>query len=123
MFARFFNLFNPSTKINYTIAKQGFVNIKIFDVLGREITTLVNKEQSSGNYELELCPMPSGEYEIEIFPMLDFMSMDVMEKKDGPGDNFGFRNFFLVSSADITITADKMTYLVGDNVTGFRGLS
>ena len=47
------NPFNPSTKIKYSIAKQGFVTIKIFDVLGREIVTLVNKEQPVGNYEVE----------------------------------------------------------------------
>ena len=47
------NPFNPSTNINYSIPKQTHVSLKVFDVLGREITTLVNKEQPTGNYEVE----------------------------------------------------------------------
>lgn len=47
------NPFNPSTKINYSIPKQNYVSIKVFDVLGREIRTLINKEQPQGNYEIE----------------------------------------------------------------------
>jgi len=43
----------PSTIINYSIPNQNFVTLKVFDVLGREITTLINKEQSQGNYEVE----------------------------------------------------------------------
>jgi hypothetical protein len=47
------NPFNPSTTIKYSIPKQSNVTIKVFDVLGREVTTLVNKEQSQGNYEVD----------------------------------------------------------------------
>jgi len=47
------NPFNPNTKINYSIPKTGFVILKIYDVLGNEITTLVNEEQSTGNYEIQ----------------------------------------------------------------------
>ncbi len=47
------NPFNPSTTIKYSIPKQGNVTLKVFDVLGSEVTTLVNKEQSQGNYEVE----------------------------------------------------------------------
>ena len=47
------NPFNPSTKINYSITKQSYVTLKVFDVLGREIETLINKEQPQGNYEVE----------------------------------------------------------------------
>ncbi|MEN8193314.1 MAG: T9SS type A sorting domain-containing protein, partial [Bacteroidota bacterium] len=46
------NPFNPSTKINYSIQKQTHVSLKVFDVLGREVATLVNKEQPAGNYEV-----------------------------------------------------------------------
>ena len=46
------NPFNPSTVINYSIAKSGFVTLKVFDVLGREVAVLVNKEQSKGNYKV-----------------------------------------------------------------------
>ena len=64
------NPFNPSTKIRYTIAPpnlpQGeasvgtsfmkFVQLKVYDILGREIATLVNEEQSAGEYEVEFNP-------------------------------------------------------------------
>lgn len=47
------NPFNPATIINYSIPEKSFVSLKIFDVLGREVSVLVNKEQPVGNYELE----------------------------------------------------------------------
>ncbi len=47
------NPFNPSSTINYSIPKQSVVTIKVFDVLGREVATLVNKEQPQGNYKIE----------------------------------------------------------------------
>jgi len=46
------NPFNPSTNIKYQIPNNGFVSIKVFDILGKEITTLVNEKQSSGTYEV-----------------------------------------------------------------------
>ena len=47
------NPFNPTTKINYSIPEQSYVTLKVFDVLGREVKTLVNKEQPVGNFEVE----------------------------------------------------------------------
>jgi hypothetical protein len=47
------NPFNPSTVIKYQIPELSFVTIKVFDVLGSEIATLVNKEKPVGNYEIE----------------------------------------------------------------------
>ncbi|HVO76286.1 MAG TPA: T9SS type A sorting domain-containing protein, partial [Ignavibacteriaceae bacterium] len=47
------NPFNPSTKILYTLASRQFVTLKIYDLLGREITTLVNEEEQAGHYEVE----------------------------------------------------------------------
>jgi hypothetical protein len=47
------NPFNPSTLINYSIPEQTHVILKIFDMLGNEIKTLVNKEQYAGNYEVK----------------------------------------------------------------------
>ena len=46
------NPFNPITTINYSIPKLSFVTIKIYDVLGKEVTTLVNEEKPIGTYEL-----------------------------------------------------------------------
>ncbi|MEN8194163.1 MAG: hypothetical protein ABFS12_15170, partial [Bacteroidota bacterium] len=52
------NPFNPSTRIKYQIPvnvkrKTLNVRLKVYDILGREVATLVNKEQSTGNYEVE----------------------------------------------------------------------
>ena len=47
------NPFNPSTTIKYSISKQSFVTLKVYDVLGNEIKTLVSEEISPGNYEVE----------------------------------------------------------------------
>jgi hypothetical protein len=46
------NPFNPSTIIRYTVPQFSKVVIKIFDVLGNEIETLVNDEKPMGTYEL-----------------------------------------------------------------------
>ncbi len=46
------NPFNPSTRINYTISNSGLVILKVFDVLGREVQTLVNGTQAKGRYEI-----------------------------------------------------------------------
>jgi len=47
------NPFNPKTKIRYTIPQTAIVMIKVYNVLGNEIATLVNEEKSKGNYEVE----------------------------------------------------------------------
>ncbi|OGU36239.1 MAG: hypothetical protein A2455_08225 [Ignavibacteria bacterium RIFOXYC2_FULL_35_16] len=47
------NPFNPLTKIRYEIPKEGNISIKVFDILGREITTLLNKHEQPGRYEIE----------------------------------------------------------------------
>ena len=47
------NPFNPSTTISYSVPEMEFVTLKVYDVLGNEITTLVNEENSAGNYEVE----------------------------------------------------------------------
>ena len=46
------NPFNPVTKVKYDVPKSSFVKITIYDVLGREIETLVNQTQKPGSYEV-----------------------------------------------------------------------
>lgn len=46
------NPFNPTTTIKYSIAKPGMVSLKIYDVVGREVATLVNQEQGTGSYQV-----------------------------------------------------------------------
>ena len=48
------NPFNPGTTISYSLLNNGNVNIKLFDVLGKEITTLVNSNQKLGVYDITL---------------------------------------------------------------------
>ncbi|MEI7483100.1 MAG: T9SS type A sorting domain-containing protein [Ignavibacteriota bacterium] len=47
------NPFNPVTKINYNIPKNGFVSLRVYDMLGREIRTLVNEEKPAGSYSVD----------------------------------------------------------------------
>ncbi|MDE3056803.1 MAG: ammonia-forming cytochrome c nitrite reductase subunit c552 [Bacteroidota bacterium] len=46
------NPFNPTTHFQFSIAKSGFVSLKVYDILGREIATLVNEQKSPGTYEI-----------------------------------------------------------------------
>ena len=48
------NPFNPATTICYSVPKTSFITIKVFDILGREILTLVNEEKSAGKYSIRL---------------------------------------------------------------------
>ncbi len=56
------NPFNPNTIISYQIPAISYVTLKIYDVLGKEIATLINKEQSAGNYNVnfDLSNLPTG---------------------------------------------------------------
>ena len=58
------NPFNPTTNFEFRIADLGFVSLKIYDVLGNEITTLINKELPSGIHKVEFdgSGLPSGTY-------------------------------------------------------------
>ena len=47
------NPFNPTTSIDYYVPKTSFITIKLFDILGRYITTLVNEVKKPGNYTIE----------------------------------------------------------------------
>ena len=47
------NPFNPTTTIKYDIPERSFVTIKVYDVLGNEIATLINEEKPAGSYEFE----------------------------------------------------------------------
>jgi hypothetical protein len=48
------NPFNPSTTINYAIQQSGVVILKVYNVVGQEIQTLVNNYQAVGNYQVTL---------------------------------------------------------------------
>ena len=46
------NPFNPETKISWQLAANSFVTLKVYDVLGNEVATLVNEEQPAGTYQI-----------------------------------------------------------------------
>ena len=58
------NPFNPSTKINFSLSKAGIVSLKVFDIAGREVSELVNKNLPAGSYEAEFngAELSSGVY-------------------------------------------------------------
>lgn len=58
------NPFNPSTKISYSISKAGLVTLKVYNILGQEVKTLVNNYQNPGSYKVNFnaSSLPSGIY-------------------------------------------------------------
>lgn len=58
------NPFNPTTKISFALPSSGFVTLKVYDVLGREVAILANRVFASGKYELDFnaSNLPSGTY-------------------------------------------------------------
>jgi Secretion system C-terminal sorting domain len=62
------NPFNPSTSIAYQLSNSGFVSLRIFDLLGKEVAIIVNEQQSAGNYSVNFdgSSLTSGMYFYEL---------------------------------------------------------
>ena len=58
------NPFNPSTNISFSLTSQSYVSLKVFDLIGREVATLVSEKLSAGNHtrQWNAYSMPSGVY-------------------------------------------------------------
>ncbi len=58
------NPFNPTTTITYTIPQNAFINLVVYDVLGKIITSLVNEQKTAGSYKVtfDASSLPSGSY-------------------------------------------------------------
>lgn len=58
------NPFNPSTTIHYYLSKAANVDLRIFNIMGREVERLVNEQQTEGDYEIKWQPvnLSSGAY-------------------------------------------------------------
>jgi photosystem II stability/assembly factor-like uncharacterized protein len=78
LFQNYPNPFNPSTNIRYQITDNNFVSLKVFDILGKEITTLVDETQKPGIYEVQFdgSNLPSGVY----FYNLTSIGMNITKK-------------------------------------------
>jgi len=63
------NPFNPTTTINYQLSTTCFVTLKVYDMLGREVATLINEKQIQGNYSLLFngAKLSSGVYIYRLF--------------------------------------------------------
>lgn len=77
------NPFNPMTTINYQIKEVGLVNLKVFDLLGKEITTLINEVQSPGHYSVIFNGqyLPSGFYvcQLKVNEFVENIKMTVLK--------------------------------------------
>jgi hypothetical protein len=64
LFQNYPNPFNPSTQIRYSVKESGLVNLKIYDVLGNEVATIVNQVQNQGTYSVsfDASGLSSGVY-------------------------------------------------------------
>ena len=58
------NPFNPSTTIQYSLSGSQFITLKVYDVLGNEISTLIDEHKQAGSYEISFnaSSLPSGIY-------------------------------------------------------------
>ena len=58
------NPFNPSTTIKFQIPKDGIVTLKVYDILGNELSTLINEQKTQGRYEINFnaSSLASGVY-------------------------------------------------------------
>jgi hypothetical protein len=63
------NPFNPSTTISYSNPENGFVTLKVYDILGNEVAVLVNEKKPAGIYKIEFNArgLPSGIYFYTIY--------------------------------------------------------
>ncbi len=79
LFQNYPNPFNPSTIIRFQIKDSRFVKLKVLDILGREVATLVNEKQNAGVYEVQFSgeSFPSGIY----FYQLSVDNMQLATKK------------------------------------------
>jgi len=82
------NPFNPTTTIAYEIPQMGFVTLKIYDILGREVATLVNEEKLAGSYEVQFDShsvegrnLSSGIYFYQLL-------VSALQSKDGKAGNY-----------------------------------
>jgi hypothetical protein len=80
------NPFNPSTTIKYAISSKQLVQLKVYDILGNEIETLVNEEQPTGNYEIKF-DSHSGSIR-DLASGIYFYRLQVIDPESSSGQGF-----------------------------------
>ncbi|MBV6420786.1 MAG: hypothetical protein DAHOPDDO_02048 [Ignavibacteriaceae bacterium] len=77
------NPFNPSTTIEFSVPQNGFVTIKVFNVLGKEIATLINEQVMAGKHKIDFnaTGLSSGVYFYKLL-------VSDLQSKDGKMENF-----------------------------------
>ena len=77
------NPFNPATTISYDLPRQGIVSLKVYNIVGEEIATLVNAEQPAGRYKIDwnASELASGVYfyRIQAAEFVDVKKMILMK--------------------------------------------
>ena len=77
------NPFNPTTNIRFSIPKESFVTLKVYNILGKEIATLVNERKPQGTYNLKFdaSNLPSGIYfaRIQADSFIDVKKMSLIK--------------------------------------------
>lgn len=86
------NPFNPTTEIKYRLLVTGKVTLKVYNILGKEIATLVNEELATGEHEVKFdaAALPSGIYFYQL-------RISALQSKDGKTDSY--------------VETKKMTYI------------
>ncbi len=74
------NPFNPTTKIDFGIRKAGKVQVKVYDMLGREVATLVDKNMNPGKHtvQFDATNLASGVYIYRIMASGEFTAVKKM---------------------------------------------
>ncbi len=77
------NPFNPTTQINYTVPKNGFVTLKVYNVLGQEVTTLFSGQQTAGSHvaTFNASKFASGVYFYRLQAGTNFVTMKMVLMK------------------------------------------
>ncbi len=91
------NPFNPSTTIKYELPRASQVNLSVYDVLGRQVSVLVNERRNAGVHEVKFdaSGLSSGMYfyRLQVRPLDSAIGRD---SKSGAGDFVQTRRFLLL---------------------------
>lgn len=84
------NPFNPSTSIEYRVGSMEYVTLKVFDVLGNEVATLVNEFKPAGRYKIEFSTHSglSGIKELSSGIYFYQLLVSALQSKDGKAGSF-----------------------------------